>query len=353
MSPKEAVGALINGMDLSSSQMELLVNEVMEGKTSDAVIAAILVLLRQKGETIEELYGAVNALLNRVEKIDLDGEAVDTCGTGGDASGTFNISTVASIVANAAGVKIAKHGNRSISSQCGSADVLEALGVNLTLDKEKTKAVFDKTSYAFLYAPMYHKSMKAVASARRELGIRTIFNMVGPLANPALATRQLVGVYDKELTGMFAQVLRQRGAEHCIVVHGVTKEGVALDEPNICGATFISELKNASVTSFTLHPEDFGFKRRKLEELAGGNLQDNVRTVWEILDNRASEAKRDAAIYAGGMAIYVGGKADSLEGGFTRARVALETGEAKRALEHLIAAHQSVSATSGALNNEA
>jgi anthranilate phosphoribosyltransferase len=329
--------------------MEAMVSEVMEGKTPDAVIAAVLVLLRQKGETIEELYGAVNALLNRVEKIELHSEAIDTCGTGGDTSGTFNISTVASIVANAAGVKIAKHGNRSISSQCGSADVLEALGVNLSLDKEKTKAVFDKTSYAFLYAPMYHKSMKAVASARRELGIRTIFNMVGPLANPALTTRQLVGVYDKELTGMFAQVLRQRGAEHCLVVHGVTKEGVALDEPNICGATFVSELKNASVTSYTLHPEDFGFKRRKLEELAGGNLQESVRTVWEIVGNRASDAKRDAAVYASGMAIYIGGKSDSLEEGFKRARAVLENGDAKRALENLIAAHQSATASGASI----
>jgi anthranilate phosphoribosyltransferase (EC 2.4.2.18) len=291
MTPKEAVVALINGMNLTSTQMETMVSDVMEGKASDAVIAAILVLLRQKGETIEEIYGAVNALLNRVEKIELDPEAIDTCGTGGDASGTFNISTVASIIANAAGVKIAKHGNRSISSQCGSADVLEALGININLNREQTKAVFDKTSYAFLYAPNYHKSMKAVSQARRELGIRTIFNMVGPLANPAHVTRQLVGVYDKELTGMFAQVLRQRGAEHCVVVNGFTKEGISLDEPNICGATFISELKNASVTSYTIHPEDFGFKRRRLEELQGGSLEESVRIVWEIVENRAPEAQ--------------------------------------------------------------
>jgi len=348
MTPKEAVVALINGMNLTSAQMETMVSEVMEGKASDAVIAAILVLLRQKGETIEEIYGAVNALLNRVEKIELDPEAIDTCGTGGDASGTFNISTVASIIANAAGVKIAKHGNRSISSQCGSADVLEALGINLNLNREQTKAVFDKTSYAFLYAPNYHKSMKAVSQARRELGIRTIFNMVGPLANPAHVTRQLVGVYDKELTGMFAQVLRQRGAEHCVVVNGFTKEGISLDEPNICGATFISELKNASVTSYTIHPEDFGFKRRRLEELQGGSLEESVRIVWEIVENRAPEAKRDAAIYASGMAIYVGGKAETMQEGFEKAKEALETGAAKEALVRLIDAHRSITASSAA-----
>jgi anthranilate phosphoribosyltransferase len=348
MTPKEAVVALINGMNLTSTQMETMVSDVMEGKASDAVIAAILVLLRQKGETIEEIYGAVNALLNRVEKIELDPEAIDTCGTGGDASGTFNISTVASIIANAAGVKIAKHGNRSISSQCGSADVLEALGININLNREQTKAVFDKTSYAFLYAPNYHKSMKAVSQARRELGIRTIFNMVGPLANPAHVTRQLVGVYDKELTGMFAQVLRQRGAEHCVVVNGFTKEGISLDEPNICGATFISELKNASVTSYTIHPEDFGFKRRRLEELQGGSLEESVRIVWEIVENRAPEAKRDAAIYASGMAIYVGGKAKTMQEGFEKAKEALETGAAKEALVRLIDAHRSITASSAA-----
>lgn len=348
MTPKEAVVALINGMNLTSAQMETMVSEVMEGKASDAVIAAILVLLRQKGETIEEIYGAVNALLNRVEKIELDPEAIDTCGTGGDASGTFNISTVASIIANAAGVKIAKHGNRSITSQCGSADVLEALGININLNREQTKAVFDKTSYAFLYAPNYHKSMKAVSQARRELGIRTIFNMVGPLANPAHVTRQLVGVYDKELTGMFAQVLRQRGAEHCVVVNGFTKEGISLDEPNICGATFISELKNASVTSYTIHPEDFGFKRRRLEELQGGSLEESVRIVWEIVENRAPEAKRDAAIYASGMAIYVGGKAKTMQEGFEKAKEALETGAAKEVLVRLIDAHRSITASSAA-----
>jgi anthranilate phosphoribosyltransferase len=348
MTPKEAVVALINGMNLTSAQMETMVSDVMEGKASDAVIAAILVLLRQKGETIEEIYGAVNALLNRVEKIELDPEAIDTCGTGGDASGTFNISTVASIIANAAGVKIAKHGNRSITSQCGSADVLEALGININLNREQTKAVFDKTSYAFLYAPNYHKSMKAVSQARRELGIRTIFNMVGPLANPAHVTRQLVGVYDKELTGMFAQVLRQRGAEHCVVVNGFTKEGISLDEPNICGATFISELKNASVTSYTIHPEDFGFKRRRLEELQGGSLEESVRIVWEIVENRAPEAKRDAAIYASGMAIYVGGKAQTMQEGFEKAKEALETGAAKEALVRLIDAHRSITASSAA-----
>jgi anthranilate phosphoribosyltransferase len=348
MTPKEAVVALINGMNLTSAQMETMVSEVMEGKASDAVIAAILVLLRQKGETIEEIYGAVNALLNRVEKIDLDPEAIDTCGTGGDASGTFNISTVASIIANAAGVKVAKHGNRSISSQCGSADVLEALGINLNLNREQTKAVFDKTSYAFLYAPNYHKSMKAVSQARRELGIRTIFNMVGPLANPAHVTRQLVGVYDKELTGMFAQVLRQRGAEHCLVVNGFTKEGISLDEPNICGATFISELKNASVTSYTIYPEDFGFKRRRLEELQGGSLEESVRIVWDIVENRAPEAKRDAAIYASGMAIYVGGKAQTMQEGFEKAKEVLETGAAKEALVRLIDAHRSLATLSAA-----
>jgi anthranilate phosphoribosyltransferase len=339
MTPKDSISRLINGIGLTSEQMLKLVDDIMRGETAESVIGAILVLLRQKGESIDEILGAVEAVFNRAEKITLSPDAVDTCGTGGDTAGTFNISTVASIIANAAGVKIAKHGNRSADTQSGSADVLESLGLNLTLPKEQTEHVFNQTGYAFLYAPRYHKFMKTVALARRELGIRTIFNMVGPLVNPAGVTRQLIGVYDKALTGMFAQVLRQRGAEHCLIVNGQTKEGAIIDEPNLCGSTFVAELKDGTVSNYTITPEEFGFKRRKIEEIRGGSLEENQQIILDILNGRATDAQRDAAIFAGGMAIYVGGKSPSLAESFSVAREALNSGVAKRSLDAIIAAH--------------
>lgn len=342
MTPREAVIALLSGESLSAADMQSVVSAVMQGDVSDAVIAALLVLLRQKGETIEEIYGAVQAIMAFVDKIPLDPQAIDTCGTGGDAAGTFNISTMAAILACSAGAKIAKHGNRSVSSKCGSADVLEALGLRIELPKEKTIEIFEQTGFAFLYAPLYHKAMKRVASVRRDLGVRTMFNMLGPLVNPAGILRQVVGVYDRELTGMFAQVLRQQGAEHCLIVHGETKEGLALDEPSICGATFISELKNGTISNYTVYPEDFGMKRRSLEELRGSNVQENAQLILQILDGVASEAKRDAAIYAGGFAIYVSGVEESIEQGIARARAELESGRAKRALERILAAHRQI-----------
>lgn len=342
MTPREAVIALLSGADLSSSDMRSVVNAVMQHDVPDAVIAALLVLLRQKGETIEEIYGAVQAVMENVDRIELDPHAIDTSGTGGDAAGTFNISTMAAIVACSAGAKVAKHGNRSVSSKCGSADVLETIGLRIDLPKEKTVEIFRQTGFAFLYAPLYHKAMKRVANVRRDLGVRTIFNMLGPLVNPAGILRQVVGVYDRELTAMFAQVLRQQGAEHCMVVHGSTKEGLSLDEPSVCGPTFVSELKNGTISNYTVHPEDFGFKRRTLAELQGGTVLENAQLIWQILDGVAPEAKRDAAIYAGGFAIYVGGIADSLERGIAQARYELESGRAKQTLERILAAHREV-----------
>ncbi len=342
MTSREAVIALLSGATLSAADMQSVVRGVMQGDVPDAVIAALLVLLRQKGETIEEIYGAVQAIMEFADKISLDPHAIDTCGTGGDAAGTFNISTIAAILACSAGAKVAKHGNRSVSSKCGSADVLEVLGIQVELPKEKIVEVFKQTRFAFLYAPLYHKAMKRVASVRRDLGVRTIFNMLGPLVNPAGILRQVVGVYDRELTGMFAQVLRQQGAEHCLIVHGETKEGLALDEPSICGATFISELKDGIISNYTVYPEDFGMKRRRLEELRGGNVQENAQLIWQILDRTAPEAKIDASIYAGGFAIYVSGVEPSLERGIARARAELESGRAKQTLEHIIDAYRQV-----------
>ncbi len=342
MTPREAVVTLLSGENLSAAQMRYVVNQVMKGDVNDAIIAALLVLLRQKGETIEEVYGAVQAIQDHADKIALDVNAIDTCGTGGDATGTFNISTLAAIIACGAGAKIAKHGNRSVSSKCGSADVLEKLGLKIELSKEQTEQLFRETNFAFLFAPLYHKSMKRVASIRKELGVRTIFNMLGPLVNPAGIVRQVVGVYDKELTAMFAQVLRQQGAEHCVIVHGETKEGLALDEPSVCGATFVSELKNGMITNYTIYPEDFGFKRRSLEELIGGDVSENAAIIWRVLDGTADAAKREASLFAAGIAIYVSGAAESIETGMRMAKVSLESGAAKRKLDHIVQCHQAV-----------
>ncbi|MDX2129199.1 MAG: anthranilate phosphoribosyltransferase [Chloroherpetonaceae bacterium] len=345
MTIKEAVVTLLNGENLSALDIEEVVLQVMRGETSDILISAFLVLLRQKGETSEEIIGAVKAVRSQSTKIQLDENSVDTCGTGGDGAGTFNISTASALIAAAAGVKIAKHGNRSASSRCGSADVLESIGFKIDLDSDKTKALFEQTGFAFLYAPVYHKSMKAVAPVRKELGLRTIFNVIGPMCNPAGVLRQVIGVYDKGLTGIFAQVLRQLGSEHCLIIHGLTAEGVTLDEPSICGATVISELKGGLVTNYTVFPEDFGLKRWQLSDIEGGDLKQNAQIIWHLAENQVSDAIKEAALLSAGMSIYISGKTDSIKDGIDIARDVIESGKMKTFLRETLVATQNLSSS--------
>ena len=297
MPQKKLLQKLLAEDNFSQEQMTFCMNSIMDGQFSEIVIAALLALLQKKGVTSNEATGAYYSLMEKAVTIVLDDNAVDTCGTGGDHAGTFNISTTASIIANSAGVQIAKHGNRSVTSSCGSADVLEALGFAIDLPPEATKELFEQTGFAFLFAPLYHPSMKKVAHIRRELGIRTIFNILGPLINPAGAKRQLVGVFNKELMELYTEVLLQIGTRHAMVVHSMTEEGIALDEPSLNGPTHIIEIQNGSVARHTVYPEDFGLNRHALSEIQGGNRDENALIIRNIIDGSAPAAYIDAAIF--------------------------------------------------------
>ncbi len=310
--------------------MTFCMDSIMDGRFSDIVIAAALALLQKNGVTPPEAAGAYYSLMAKASKITLDIDAVDTCGTGGDHAGTFNISTTASIIACGAGVPIAKHGNRSVTSSCGSADVLEALGFSIDLSPEATSELFRETGFAFLFAPLYHPSMKRVAHIRRELGIRTIFNILGPLINPAGAKRQLVGVFNRELMELYTEVLLRTGTRHAMVVHSMTEEGLALDEPSLNGPTDVIEIRSGSLSRHTFHPRDFGLEHHPLSAIQGGDAARNAAIIRSILDGSSSRAQLDAAIYTTAMASYVSGKAASIKAGFTMAEESLSSGQAER-----------------------
>ncbi|MEI8185674.1 MAG: anthranilate phosphoribosyltransferase [Chlorobiaceae bacterium] len=326
MPQKKLLQKLLAGENFSQDEMTFCMNSIMDGHFSEIVIAAMLVLLQKKGVTPAEAAGAYYSLMAKANTIELNEDAVDTCGTGGDHAGTFNISTTASIIANSAGVLIAKHGNRSVTSSCGSADVLEALGFVIDLPPEATKELFDRTGFAFLFAPLYHPSMKKVAHIRRELAIRTIFNILGPLINPARAKRQLVGVFNPELMELYTDVLLQTETRHAMVIHSMTEEGIALDEPSLNGPTYIIEIQNGSVSRHTVHPEDFGITRHALSEIQGGDRDENALIIRKILDGSAPTAQLDAALFTAAMACYVAGKALCINDGFSMAKEALESG---------------------------
>jgi anthranilate phosphoribosyltransferase len=336
MPQKKLLQKLLTGDDFSQEEMTFCMNSIMDGVFSDIVIAALLALLQKKGVTPSEAVGAYYSLMAKANTINLDEDAVDTCGTGGDHAGTFNISTTASIIANSAGVPIAKHGNRSVTSSCGSADVLEALGFRVDLPPEATKELFEETGFAFLFAPLYHPSMKRVANIRREMGIRTIFNILGPLINPARAKRQLVGVFNPELMALYTEVLLQTGSRHAMIVHSMTEEGTALDEPSLNGPTYVIEILHQSVRRYTLHPENLGLTRHALSDIKGGTRDENAVIIRSILDGSAPQAHIDATLYTTAMACFVSGKASSIEEGFIMAREALISGRAEKKFNEIL-----------------
>ncbi len=344
MPQKKLLEKLLAGENFSQEEMTFCMNSIMDGRFSEIVIAALLALLQQKGVTPGEITGAYYSLIEKANTIVLDNDAVDTCGTGGDHAGTFNISTTASIIANSAGVSIAKHGNRSVTSSCGSADVLEALGFAIDLPPEATKELFERTGFAFLFAPLYHPSMKKVAHIRRELAIRTIFNILGPLINPARSKRQLVGVFKPELMELYTEVLLQTGTRHAMVVHSMTEEGVALDEPSLNGPTYIIEIENGSVSRHTVHPEDFGLTRHALSEIQGGNRDENALIIRRILDGSAPAAHLDASLYTTAMACYVSGKVPCINDGFILAKEALESGQSEKTFNEILKINAELSA---------
>lgn len=328
-----SIKRIVAGENLQRDEMYQVFSEVMDGKASDIQKSALLIALRMKRETADEITGAAMAMRERVTPLEVDRDhLVDTCGTGGDGRGTFNISTLSAIVAAGAGANVAKHGNRAVSSSCGSADLLAELGVNIDLDGPRMSRVLQKIGISFLFAPKLHPAMSAVTSVRKELGVRTIFNVLGPLTNPAFAKRQVLGVYTDELVEVIANVLAALGADHALVVH--SRDG--LDEISICAATHVCEVRGSQVKSYEVEPEMFGLKRHRIEELAGGDAKTNARIAREVLDGRDGAA-RDVVCANAGAALYVSGMVGSLREGADRARDAIVTGKALRKLQELVA----------------
>jgi len=329
----EGLKALVENRDLDRDSMHAIFGEIMDGKASDVQKSAFLVALRMKGETVEEIAGAVMAMRERVIPLKVSSELlIDTCGTGGDGHGTFNISTISAIVAAGAGAIVAKHGNRAVSSLCGSADVLSAMGVNIEIDAAAMTDVLERVGIAFLFAPRLHPAMAAVASVRRELGLRTIFNLAGPLTNPAFARRQVLGVYSATLVLKVAQVLQMLGAVHALVVH--SEDG--MDEISISAPTSVVELQDGALKQFVVSPEDLGLSRYPIGALQGGDAAENAAIGRAVLDGEAS-ARRDVVLANAGAAIYVSGIATTLRAGVDLARAAIDSGAAMRKLDELVA----------------
>jgi anthranilate phosphoribosyltransferase len=327
---KEAINILINNISLSEVEMAECMKEIMEGKATEAQIGAFLTALRIKGETVDEITGAARIMREKATTIKAPQDVLDTCGTGGDMSHTFNISTTTAFVVAGAGVPIAKHGNRSVSSQCGSADLLEALGVKIDLPPEKVEKCLFETGFGFLFAPLFHPAMKYAIGPRREMGIRTIFNILGPITNPAGAKRQIVGVFANKLTETLAKVLGNLGAIDAMVVHG--EDG--LDEISISDGTKVSRFKDGKVENFYIGPEDFGIRRNKIEYIRGGNKEDNIAITLSIL-NGEKGPRRDIVLMNSAAALIVGGKAGDFKTALSIVADAIDSGKALRKLEEV------------------
>jgi anthranilate phosphoribosyltransferase len=313
--------------------MHELMQNIMGGQLALTQIAAVLIALRMKGETVTEIAAAaevMRALSTKVAVQD-DGHLIDTCGTGGDGAQTFNISTASALVAAAAGARVAKHGGRSVSSTCGSADILEKLGVNVNLTPQQVAHCVESIGVGFMFAPNHHSAMKHAAPARRELGVRTLFNLLGPLTNPAGAKNQVMGVFHQDLTGKLARVLQQLGSRHVLVVHGAD----GLDEITLSGITHIAELKDGEVSEYTVQPGDFGLHTSPLDAIRVANADEAKAMLLGVLDNQ-SGAARDIVQLNAGAAIYVAGLTASLAGGMKKADEVIASGAAKNKLAQLV-----------------
>lgn len=325
---------VLQGADLSRFEARAIMERIMTGEATPAQIGGLLAALRMKGETVDEITGFAEAMRSHAGRIAVSGEQLlDTCGTGGSGIHKFNISTVSAIIAAAESVRVAKHGNRSASGRAGSADVLEALGVNIHLSGEQARHCLDRIGICFLFAQVYHPSMKYAAAPRRELGVRTVFNMLGPLTNPAGADRQLLGIYDNSKTEVIASVLNQLGSKRALVVSSA--EG--LDEISILGPTTVSELKDGAVTTYEITPSDLGLRSHALEHVLGGDAADNADIIRTIL-NGEKGPYRDVVLANAGACIYVAGRVSSLQEGVHRAAKAIDSGRALEKLEQLIQA---------------
>ena len=327
----DLIKQLLNKKDLTNLQMQQAMQDILSGSVDTADIIAFLTSLNDKGETVSELTAAVKAMLKYVEPIIVDRPNIlDTCGTGGDKKGTFNISTITALVASGAGVTVAKHGNRAVSSKCGSADILEALGVNINMDKLKIKKCLEKIGIAFLFAPNLHLAMRHVMPARKQIGQKTIFNILGPLINPARATNQLIGVYSKAWARPLAEVLHNLGSKHVLVVHG--EDG--LDEVTTTDKTFVAEVVGGLFKNYEIAPEDFGLARVTLNDLSGGSIKENVKIAQDVLAGKKGRA-RDIVLLNAGCAIYAADKAETITAGIELAQKSIDSGAASKKLKLL------------------
>jgi anthranilate phosphoribosyltransferase len=327
---------LVRHEDLTMDEARAAMREVMEGRVPSAALAALLSALRMKGERPAELVGFARAMREHSVTITRpDGEVCDTCGTGGDRAGTFNISSAAAIVVAACGAKVAKHGNRSVSSRCGSADVFEQLGVNLAASPAIVERSLHTGNIAFFFAPTFHPSMKHAGPTRREMGIRTAFNLLGPLTNPAGATRQVVGVPRADLTDLLARSLRLLGSARAWVVHGAD----GIDEISTTGHTKVSECREGAVHTFYIHPSEFGIRKATLAELLGGDAAENAAIVRRVLEGQAG-ARRDAVVLNAGAALFVADRVESVREGIRVAAAAIDSGVAVATLEAMVRASQ-------------
>jgi len=343
---KQAIGKVVTGQDLTEAEMIEVMNQIMGGEATPAQVGSFITALRMKGETIDEIAGAARVMRAHAtpirvgkaldidrEEINLDRETIlDTCGTGGSGTKSFNISTTVAFVVSACGVKVAKHGNRSISSACGSADVLEALGVNLNVTPQQVEACINEVGIGFLFAPALHGAMKHAIGPRREIGIRTVFNILGPLTNPAGADRQVLGVYDEKLVDVMARVLVKLGCRRGFIVHGMD----GMDEVTLTGPTRIAGIGNGNVILSTIEPEDFGLRRCALVDLQGGDAAENAAIVKDVLAGKPGP-QRDVVILNAAYALLASGLAKDVESGLDRARSSIDDGLAMARLNGLVA----------------
>ncbi len=329
---KKYLNQIINCADLNETEMYAMITEIFSGNITDAQIGAFMAALATKGETFEEVAGAAKAMRDKARHIKTSGsEVIDTCGTGGDGADTFNISTTTAFVVAGCGLKVAKHGNRSVSSRCGSADLLEIMGVKIDADPETAAGAISEIGIGFFFAPLFHSAMRYAAKARKEIGVRSIFNMIGPLTNPANADCQLIGVYAPELTELMANALKLLGSRRAFVVHG--HDG--LDEVSVCAPTRISELKDQQIKTYDVFPEEFFSTHAKSEDIKGGNPRKNAEITLKIL-NGESGPKRDIVTLNASFALVVGGKAKNIPDGIQLACSSIDNGSAIRKLDELV-----------------
>lgn len=328
---REAIAKWLDRADLTEAEALAVMEEVMRGEATPAQLAGALVALRMKGETAAELAGLARGMRGAMVAVEAAPEAVDSCGTGGDGSGTFNISTAAAFVAAGAGAVVAKHGNRSVSSRCGSADVFEALGVAIALPPERAAELLREVGLAFLFAPNFHPAMRHAAPVRRELGVRTVFNLLGPLCNPAGVKRQVVGVFSPAAQELVAGALARLGAVHALVVHGCD----GLDEITLTGPTHVIEVKPGNLSRWELDPATLGLARCEPAELAGGDAAANAAVVRDLLDGKITDARREIVLLNAAAVVYVAGRAPDLARGLELARTSLASGQAREKLERL------------------